>query len=871
MCIIILKSGKSCGGKGSPFCGVHTRMAQKKESESDSHNDNIITPKSSTSSDISDSYTTMCRHQDSKAISDQVMVPPVKPLDLFEAIFDMKTGGPNLDGLKTIEGSFYERFDNNKLAFVVNNLPEIVKLYRPEAQNKLPVDKYYHASSEGECPVTYLQNKALHGRYNARGSISAQNMVREVRHSIFVDYYVDMDIDNAHPVFTVWLCDKLHISCNSMADYVRNRDLRLKELMDANGYSRGKAKMIYLAINYGGTSSYKDVPNKTPHLLAYFKESKAIQKAVFEKLPYFSEQTRLQCKRSGKKYNFEGSCLSHVCCFIENQVLARIVEYLVGQIGHDAVHNSVLCFDGVMIPKGSHEDRFLPELESIFSAMGLPIKLSMKKFEPIDLSTMGYDSSVKYEVEQSIVCTSTSGVPAIFDPNDKRVFGHGFGVPPVNDTCDTDDHVRATIALISNGGSSFFCTKVLGVGGSVEYNRVSVDKLRKNPLAVEMDIHGISSVVSIGYRACKTPDIVYDRLDFVPFAHRTMYNWADRKVFNTFGGFVHDFSPEFKFDHAKIERFLNHVRDVWCSGNVELFECVMKTFALYVQRPEQKTKICLVVTGREGLGKNIVTDILRNFIIGLRYVCETPSMAKITGRFNSAIENMLLCVLNEAANVSAEGANECQEVLKDRIDAETILIERKGIDPYCISDRCNYICFSNNNYVIRSSTELRRFVFLEASDARIGDADHFSDLWEDFSVRGGGIHLYHYLMSLDVSDFVPQRDFPSTGLKDQMRADALDKPIQWFISCLNNEVPSHESFMVGFNPVKVLLDRFNVWCGHRGENAWTSNRFGRALSKFLGDSERSHVCKIRIRGYTLGDSLKQILSSYTRRPELFLE
>ena len=868
MCIIILRTGKPCGGKGSPLCGSHARMAQKKLSESDSHDDTIITGKSSVSSTQECVHTTMCQHQDSTAIEDPVVALPAKPVGLFESIFDMETGGPNLNGLKTIEGTFSERFDSNKLAFIISNQSKIEKLFREEARNDLPLAKYYGASSDGLCPVTYLQQKGFHGRYYARGSVSAQNMVREVRHTIFNDFYVDMDIDNAHPVFTVWLCGKLGIPCYVMADYVANRDAHLQELMDTNGLTRGQAKMIYLSINFGGSSKYKGVENKSQHLMDYFKESKSIQKSIAGKLPYFAKLTQAKRKASGKSYNIEGSCLSQVCGFIENQILARMVEYLVEQMGADDVHRSVLCFDGIMIPKGSHEDRFLPELEAEFSAMGLPIKLSMKKFEPIDLSTMGYDSNETYEV----VSTSTSGVPAIFDPSDKRVFGHGFGVPPIPETHATDDHVRATIALISNGGSSFFCTKVLGVNGSVEYSRVSIDKLRKNPLCViSTDSNGVPHVSTIGIRACKTSDIVYNRLDFVPFAHRATYNWADRKVFNTFGGFVHDFSPEFKFDHTKIERFLNHVRDVWCSGNVELFECVMKTFALYVQRPEQKTKICLVVTGREGLGKNIVTDILRNFIIGLRYVCETPSMAKITGRFNSAIENMLLCVLNEAANVSAEGANECQEVLKDRIDAETILIERKGIDPYCISDRCNYICFSNNNYVIRSSTELRRFVFLEASDIRIGDANHFTNLWEDFSVRGAGIHLYHYLMSLDVSDFVPQRDFPSTGLKDQMRADALDKPLQWLISCLNNEVPSHESFMVGFNPVKVLLDRFNIWCGHRGENAWTSNRFGRSLSKFLGDSEMPRICKIRTRGYTLGDSLKQIISSYTRRPELFLE
>lgn len=403
MCNIVLKSGKPCGGKGSPLCGVHARSAQKKQSESDLHDDIIITPQLSTSSDISDSYTTMCQHQDSTAIGAPVSAPTTKPLDLFEAIFDIKTGGPNLDGLKTIEGSFYERFDDNKLAFCINNQTEIESHFRPEAQNSLPLSKYYHAAAAGlgECYVEYRQ-VGFPGRYYALESISAQNMVREVRHTIFNDYYVDMDIDNAHPVFTVWLCNKLSIPCYVMADYVRNRDAHMKELMVANNITRGQAKQIYLSINYGGKRDYNLVKHKTQHLNDYFKEAAAIQKAIFEKLPYFSAYTQKDRAAKGKSYNIAGTCLSHVCAFIENQVLARIVEYLLDQIGYDAVHHSVLCFDGVMIPKGSHEDRFLPELEALFSAMGLPIKLSMKKFEPLDLGTMGYDSTVMYEVERPI-------------------------------------------------------------------------------------------------------------------------------------------------------------------------------------------------------------------------------------------------------------------------------------------------------------------------------------------------------------------------------------------------------------------------------------------------------------------------------------
>ena len=41
---------------------------------------------------------------------------------------------------------------------------------------------------------------------------------------IFNDYYVDLDIDNCHPVITKWLCNNLNIDCFYLTDYIINRE-----------------------------------------------------------------------------------------------------------------------------------------------------------------------------------------------------------------------------------------------------------------------------------------------------------------------------------------------------------------------------------------------------------------------------------------------------------------------------------------------------------------------------------------------------------------------------------------------------------------------------------------------------------------------
>lgn len=279
----------------------------------------------------------------------------------------------------------------------------------------------------------------------------------------------------------------------------------------------------------------------------------------------------------------------------------------------------------------------------------------------------------------------------------------------------------------------------------------------------------------------------------------------------------------------------------------------------------------MVVLGREGTGKNILFDMIRKFIMGNNYATETCKMDKITGRFNTMMQNKLLIALNEAANVGQSESHEKQEVLKDIITNTKNQIEPKGVNSYTVNDYCNYVCFSNNDHVIKASTEMRRFVFFETSSARIGDHQYFKDIRSDFEQHDAGIHLYHYLMSIDISDFTPQRDFPTTQLKEQLKANALEKPIQWLVASVNEELEYHHNVVEGFNSVTKMRDNFNMWLDSQGvKSCWTATRFGRSMTQVLGANKVKKINTVRTRGYDLTPSeLKAKLIDYTHRSDLF--
>ncbi|RLN49924.1 hypothetical protein BBJ28_00015563 [Nothophytophthora sp. Chile5] len=716
--------------------------------------------------------------------SDTPISPKLNNCSLFESIFDIKKGGIRTKNLRSLgSNEFVEAFDRNKLAFILNNIDAVKAKYRPNARDGLSIDTFYFASrpttgGDGEISVQYIQNheKKLRGRYQAIKSISGQAMVREVRQTIFDEKYTDIDMDNCHPVIQVWLCHNLNIPCKFLKQYVDHREEIIRDLIILNpGMTREDFKKLFLSINYGNINNYKAIESKSAFLKSYYEESGTIKAALCDKFTVFRDETREIRNKQNKRYNYLGAAVSHICAFVENQLLMIISDHLRSKIG-DRYYGSILCFDGIMIPSDCFSDLYIPELEAIFNMMDIPMKLSVKPFKPLDLEgEFGYDSQVEYVYVDPLTVRSTcKTVPPICDAQANNSFIDYLELQKSPQTyASMSTFITNNIAFISDGGQSVYLTKNLSSADkNIQYKTIALSEA-KGAFSLMFDIIGEEKPKSLMSLISKfQATITYSHRDFIPFGAKAEPWDYSCLIFNQFSGFIHPYESNFQIDYSLIAGFLGHIESIWANGNKDVAICILKLFASILQNPSKKTGVCLVVTGPEGFGKNIVTDMLRDFVMGLKYVLETPSMHAITQRFNGCLENKLLTVLNEAANLS-DSSHGDQDILKDLITEDRRLIEPKGRAPYTVRDCNNYICFSNNEYVIRASTEMRRFVFLRGSDSRVGDKKYFQNIADDFEKREAGIHLYHYLMNLDISGFNPQRDFPTTEMKKELQADAI--------------------------------------------------------------------------------------------------
>jgi hypothetical protein len=271
-----------------------------------------------------------------------------------------------------------ELFDYKKLKIIIDNwneMPEDMKdgsCHIGDANLKMLVNTYYMRARKdediAEIPVSYKfsQMKGDDGRQYAVKQLSLQSLTRKIRHTITENIYNDIDMKNAHHSILVQYCKKKGWDCPELEKSVKNNELYLKDIMEADNVTRGDAKRVKLAVSYGSTSA----TSKAPWFRAFSEELKEIHKKMMEdqdnkglidKIKNYKKYVNIGTKGMkpwavntiNKEFNTMGKLCGHLMCEIENKILVACIAHLKNE--RIPIKNVVLCFDGFMIPKKTFE------------------------------------------------------------------------------------------------------------------------------------------------------------------------------------------------------------------------------------------------------------------------------------------------------------------------------------------------------------------------------------------------------------------------------------------------------------------------------------------------------------------------------------
>ncbi len=279
------------------------------------------------------------------------------------------------------------------------------------------------------------------------------------------------------------------------------------------------------------------------------------------------------------------------------------------------------------------------------------------------------------------------------------------------------------------------------------------------------------------------------------------------------------------------DMFIDHARTNVCGSDDKLFNWLMGYFAHIIQKPYERPLTTLVFRGAKGVGKNVLIDRVGR-LLGHGHYLVAHDGRYLTSNFNGHMDSCLCLVLDEAfwsGDKAAEGK------LKGLTTSPTILIERKGKEPYTVDNLVRLIVVGNEDWLVPASSDERRYAVYDVGEGRKQQGDYFEKMRILMDHKGGAEILMHYLKNFDMSLANVNSPPTTQGLIDQ-KMDSLTPFEQFWHQCLVEGKIVNVDFLEEWSQQVdkgVFRKAFKDYCTERNIKSWVPNdiRFSIDLKK----------------------------------------
>jgi len=311
---------------------------------------------------------------------------------------------------------------------------------------------------------------------------------------------------------------------------------------------------------------------------------------------------------------------------------------------------------------------------------------------------------------------------------------------------------------------------------------------------------------------------------------------ANNNYFNLWRGFSRE---AVAFDEATpsaklgFEMFIDHAKTNVCEDDEKLFTWLMGYFAHLIQKPYEKPQVTLVFRGQKGVGKNVIVDRVGE-LLGSGHYLVAHDGRYLTSNFNGHLDSCLCLVLDEAF---WSGDKKAEGKLKGLSTSPTVLIERKGKEPYMVDNYVRLIIIGNEEWLVPASYDERRYAVLDVGEGKKQDQVYFSKLVSLMDKKGGAEILLHYLRNFDLKT-VNVNKAPQTRALAEQKIESLGALEKYWHQCLLEGRIEGGDFTEGGWPERMSKEDFrrgySRYCKEDlNMKSWTQDRVhvSRSLKK----------------------------------------
>lgn len=429
---------------------------------------------------------------------------------------------------------------------------------------------------------------------------------------------------------------------------------------------------------------------------------------------------------------------------------------------------------------------------------------------------------------------------------------------------EIENFIKDTIAYVVNGGNGFYVTKdcednnnksEFKVSKKLEnlmekihiYNDDDDDKAKKYKWVTFKSI-----LMGILY------DISYGRYKFIPespFNVRKNIQYKEVPYYlNVYNGSPIKYNEKIKINNKLIDPFLLHIKEILADGNNNNYNFILNMLAHMVQKPNIKTGVCMVfISSNEGAGKNIFWDNFGTKVIGKNYYTQLNDIDTLMGPFNTVLSNKILTVLDE---VKTKFGGKSSDRFKSMITTRDFILHQKGMDHVPMEDYNNYVILSNNDIPVMIGHSDRRFFVTNVSNKYVGKDDYFDKLGKLWENNEAVEQFYHYLCNINLKDFKPQKEIPTTKRKVEIKQETLTTPINFLIEIAKNTYKD-----INKKNSQELYEIYQEYCYEKMESKpYRKMDFFKKINKFIDNPE---INSERRKIYTLSKkTIKENLFKY---------
>jgi len=326
-----------------------------------------------------------------------------------------------LDGIilkENIDINVLNKLINSSLLKESFNNP-LSRIYKTEKNQLIKYKELIQ--DDGFAHVKYDRVKNMGcGRSNPNKALGLFSIRREIRQTLSKKKYVDLDIDNCHPVILYQILEANNIENPYLKSYIEyrqkwfdniNQYYNIGELCNNDVIKMKEIpKTLFIRIMYGGglASWIKEfgITPKEPYekLTSFIKAIKENMNIIMKANPELTQLVIERKEEQNKKdYNLCGSVCSYYLQSKECDILEVIFIHCKnkGLIKNDSC---VLCADGLMVEKSNYYDGILNEFKELIKVkFNINVNFSEKKTTQDYLDIL--DDKLDFKLYNDVITT----------------------------------------------------------------------------------------------------------------------------------------------------------------------------------------------------------------------------------------------------------------------------------------------------------------------------------------------------------------------------------------------------------------------------------------------------------------------------------